>query len=480
MRQTLTITLTIVVACSAAWAQWNRDHVVSTGPAGTLAEPWRVTNAASHDPKTFGLSDGPIGKTYQAFVVPGGPCAVVYEQTVREGDRFVNYLFVRSPGQGKWVDVVEPRKLRDYGEPDGQRMALRKWGTMLFPMGYMQYSASAVHTGDDGTVRLVMGWDRRSTPDGQVRLDLLKIQEGKWSKEATVRPEWSCEAVEDYKIALGPEGQAGLAIRCIQRGDGGRPRARIVIRRRQDDKWREMDYALPTVEENDQPRRPLTAYRVWLDGPFPLLVLGTQHVERRGGRRRVLTVGEYLRWTDGRWQPLWDQATEDKTRLFGLPVGRDRRGMPVWVYRQEARASRPERIAVARVSEGEFVEEPLPAMPRRAVQEFYTATPRLAWDPEGNMVLSLVGRYRDRRRPVGRARLYVGAYRRQEDGWRNLAAGQAPAYRRPFHGGHDSIRSARLAIGPEKALLVWQNPLPIHGPEALFAAWTPTKLLTRP
>lgn len=475
MRRILPAVIVATMGSQPVQAQWSRDHSVSRGPAGMPAKPWRQSNPRSFDPKTFGLTNGPVGDAFGALVLPDGRCAAVFEQTILDArGNFINYLFVRTCHDGKWVDVVAARELRNDGPADGKSKFVRRWGSLVFPMGYMQYEKMAWTARPDGTVKLLMGWSAKSTPPDHRRLDLLRFKDGKWLPDQTLRlevPGSGSGNVHGYQLSFDDKGHPVYVELRNDPPPGGRVRyrPRVVIRRWQQDAWQDMDYLAPDLEEGQVPT---SVSRVVMDpaGTFDLLVVGRQKVLSRGADRRVVTAGEYFKREGDRWLRLLEPPMEEKVKEFGLPIGRGPDGMPVWLHtRTEGPGELAQQMTVVTLEGGDLVFRPLPRISPRVVQGFYTGKVHLGRSAAGNDILTLVGTYRLPGRREGRAHLYVGVYRFNGKQWTDLAQGPWPAYRRPFHGGHDGISSAVAAVGKQQALLLWSNPIPIHGPDALFA-----------
>ncbi len=439
------------------------------------ATPWQQSNPRSFDPKTFGLTNAPVGDAHAAVVLPDGRCAAVFEQTIPDArGNFVNYLLVRTCRGGKWVDVVAPRELRNDGPADGKSKFIRRWGSLVFPMGYMQYEKMAWTAGSDGTVKLLMGWSAESTPRGHRRLDLLSFKKDRWQADQTLRlevPGTVTGPVQGYQLSFDEKGRAvyvELRNDPPPRGQV-RYRPRVVIRRWEKDTWQELDYLAP---EGESGRIPTRVSKVVVDpaGPFEMLVLGRQEVLGRGADRSIVTAGEYFKREGGRWQSLLKPQMQEKVKAYGLPIGRGANGMPVWIYnRSDGPGELSRQITVVTLEDGDLTYRPLPRISPRVVQNFYTGKVQLSRSFDGRDVLALVGTYRLPGRREGQAHLYVGVYRFDGRQWTDLAQGPWPVYRRPFHGGHDGISSASAAVGKHQALLLWYNPIPIHGPDALFA-----------
>ena len=197
---------------------------------------------------------------------------------------------------------------------------------------------------------------------------------------------------------------------------------------------------------------------------------GRLHVGEKG---LMASVRGMLKGTDGRGAygvrvMAWIErgwVVMDVPRDLGLPAGRRDDGRPVWVV-SPVIVTKPVKAAefVEVEEDGKILRSTLP------VKAVLTQAEHEVTYVQGKPVVMLNGKW-------GNDFMVGMIFRNGKGEWEWVGSGREPGYLRPAHGGHDYIGRKSWVMGSDRVLVLWQNPMPVHGPLVVFGAHGPREML---
>jgi hypothetical protein len=485
-------------------------------PGGTLATPWRATNAYSFDTNGFGIADGPV-ESCGAGVLADGRAAIAFEHWVQVAEGIEPRLSVRTWDGRGWAQVGQDISLSSTGKPYSfsgsefnfwptdprSHQQVRYWnGSCRVQFGALEFwyagwfyavdvRIGAVHNsiGNDGVAGQVdqltlLRWTSEFRKE--VCLVIWRLQAGHWVEKCAaetppyVQEPYSADStIRMRKNTTIDVDKAGNVYLCVARQivvDKADTCTRTypveIVRYPGDGQEKLVTWALNTQEYN-RLGEPTGRVVLFVHGAFPLL--GIEYTMGHGKR-----VWGYLKLVENTWTPLWRGKDAFDAAQFDMPMGQAPDGYPVWLYTKKAlndsiwgQAYFAEWRSLA--NGGQFIEERLPMFQSGSFTDVWPNSGKSIIWYHGQPMLAVAGvsRYGNDETSINKQRLHVALWTRCDGRWINVGATTRPAYTRPFHCGHDGISGACAVVSAKsEALLLWFNNLPVEGPAGTYAAVT--------